>query len=299
MSKIKFTGIMPAMLTPLDANGKVIKSAVKDMADHMIAAGVDGFYAVGGTGEGVLINLEQRKAMAQAVIEAVDHRAKVIVHTGAINSLEVMEFTRFATAAGADGISSVPPSIYFKNSFDEIVRFYSDMAKNTDLPILIYANQTGAGIDMSKLLGELLKIDNICGAKDTRANYYAMWQLKQVNNGDINVINGPDESLLCGLCMGADGGIGGTYSAMPELFVALYQAFKAGKLDEARQLQHRINRIIKVLLNFAVGSVISPMKELLKLKGIDTGAPTYPAVDFSEDRKKAFVDALNEAGYQW
>ena len=104
MSKIKFTGIMPAMLTPLDSNGKVIKSAVKAMADNMIAAGVDGFYAVGGTGEGVLLTLEQRKAMAEAVIEAVDHRAKVIVHTGAINSLEVLEFTRFATAAGADGI---------------------------------------------------------------------------------------------------------------------------------------------------------------------------------------------------
>ncbi len=299
MSKIKFTGIMPAMLTPLDANGKVIKSAVKDMADYMIAAGVDGFYTVGGTGEGVMINLEQRKAMAEAAIEAVAGRAKVIVHTGAVNSLEVLDFTRFATAAGADGISSVPPSIYFKSSFDQTVRFYTDMANNTNLPILIYANQTGAGMDMSKLLTELLKVDNICGAKDTRANYYAMWQLKQINNGDINVINGPDESLLCGLCMGADGGIGGTYAAMPELFVALYKAFKAGELDKARELQNRINRIIKVLLQFATGSVIPAMKELLKLKGIDAGAPTYPAVDFSEDRKKAFIDALNEAGYTW
>lgn len=299
MSKIQFTGIMPAMLTPLDANGKVIKSAVREMADYMIAAGVDGFYAVGGTGEGVLIDLTQRKAMAEAVIEAVGGRAKVIIHTGSINSLEVMELTRFATAAGADGISSVPPSIYFKNSFDEVVRFYSDMAKNTHLPILIYANQTGAGINMSKLLTELLKIDNICGAKDTRADYYAMWQLKQVNNGDINVINGPDESLLCGLCMGADGGIGGTYSAMPELFVALYRAFKAGELDKARELQCRVNRIIQTILSFSESSCIAPMKELLKIKGIDTGAPTYPAVDFSAERKKAFIDALNKAGYNW
>ena len=111
MSKIKFTGIMPALLTPLDKDGKVIKSAVKDMVDYMIAANVDGFYAVGGTGEGVLLTLEQRKMMAQAAIEAAAGRAKVIVHTGAINCDEVMELTRFATAAGADGISSVPPSI--------------------------------------------------------------------------------------------------------------------------------------------------------------------------------------------
>lgn len=100
MSKIKFTGIMPAILTPMDAGGKIIVPAVQKMVDQMLAAGVDGFYTVGATGEGVLISLEQRKAMTQAVIDAVAGRGKVIVHTGAINCSEVMELTRFATAAG-------------------------------------------------------------------------------------------------------------------------------------------------------------------------------------------------------
>lgn len=299
MSKIQFTGIMPALITPLDAAGKVKKAVVKTLVDRYLDAGVDGFYSVGGTGEGVLLTLDQRKAMAEAAIEANAGRGKVIVHTGAINSLEVLELTRFATAAGADGISSIMPSIYFKYNFKETLRFYSDIAKNTDLPILIYANHTGAGINMNELMAELLKIDNICGAKDTRSSNFAMWQLKQLNGGDINVINGPDESLLCGLCMGADGGIGGTYSAMPELFVALYRAFKAGELDKARELQCRVNRIIQTILSFSESSCIAPMKELLKIKGIDTGAPTYPAVDFSAERKKAFIDALTEAGYNW
>ena len=297
MSKIKFTGIMPALLTPLDKDGKVIKSAVKDMVEYMIAANVDGFYAVGGTGEGVLLTLEQRKMMAQAAIEAAAGRAKVIVHTGAINCDEVMELTRFATAAGADGISSVPPSIYFPNSMDEVLRFYRSIAGNTHLPILIYANHTGAGINMNALMSELLKIDNIAGAKDTRANYFAMWQLKQLNNGDINIINGPDESLLCGLSMGADGGIGCTYAAMPELYVDLYRNFKAGDFARAQEIQNRINKVIAAMGKFVEGNIIQTTKELMRLKGFEPGAATFQAKEFTAEKRKAFADAMEEAGF--
>ena len=299
MSKIQFTGIMPALITPLDAAGKVKKAVVKTLVDRYLDAGVDGFYSVGGTGEGVLLTIDQRKAMAEAAIEANAGRGKVIVHTGAINSLEVLELTRFATAAGADGISSIMPSIYFKYNFKETLRFYSDIAKNTDLPILIYANHTGAGINMNELMAELLKIDNICGAKDTRSSNFAMWQLKQLNGGDINVINGPDEALLCGLCMGADGGIGATYGVMPELFVGIYRAYKAGDIAKAQQLQYQANKVIKVLLDFAEGSVVKPVKELLRINGIDAGYDVYPADEYTPERTKALTEALKRAGYEF
>lgn len=299
MEKIKFTGIMPALITPLDKSGNVKKDTVKKLVDHYLAAGVDGFYAVGGTGEGVLLTLEQRKAMAEAAIEATAGRGKVIVHTGAINSLEVLELTKFATAAGADGISSILPSIYSKYNFDETVRFYRDIAKNTDLPILIYANHTGNGMNVNELLAELLKITNICGAKDTRANYYALWQLKQLNNGNVNVINGPDESLLCGLCMGADGGIGATYGVMPELFVGIYRAFKIGNMTVAHELQSRACRIIQVMLKYAAGSVVKPIKEMLRINGIDAGYDIYPADNFSLERSLAMTADLKSVEYDF
>ena len=299
MSKIHFTGIMPALITPLDEKGNVKVDTVKTLVDYYLDCGVDGFYSVGGTGEGVLLTLDQRKAMAEAAIQANAKRGKVIVHTGAINSLEVLELTRFATAAGADGISSVLPSIYFQYNFDEIVRFYSDIAANTDLPILIYANHTGNGVNMTKLLERLLEIDNIVGAKDTRANYYAMWDLKQLNNGDVNIINGPDESLLCGLTMGADGGIGATYGAMPELFVGIYREFMAGNNLRARELQYQANKIIKTMLKHAGGCVIKPLKEMLRINGIDAGVDVYPAEGFTAERSKALVNDLDAVGYKW
>ncbi len=299
MSKIVFTGIMPALVTPVDKNGNIIYETVKALIDRYLAAGVDGFYAVGGTGEGVLLTLDQRKAMAEAAIKANNKRGKVIVHTGAINSKEVIELTKFATAAGADGISSILPSIYFQYNFNEIVRFYSDIAANTDLPILIYANHTGNGVNMTQLLKELLKIDNIVGAKDTRSNYYALWDLKQLNNGDVNIINGPDESLLCGLAMGADGGIGATYGAMPELFVGIYREFKAGNIKKAQELQFQANKLIQTMLTHCGGSIVKPLKEIIRISGIDAGENIYPAESYTAESSKALVAALDAAGYNW
>ena len=299
MSKVKFSGIMPALITPIDKNGKVIEDSVQKLIDFQLNAGVDGFYVIGGTGEGVVLTIDQRKAMVDATIKANRGRGKVIIHTGAINQNEVMEMTRYATKAGADGISSILPSIYFKYNMKELCTYYKTMADNTNLPILLYANHTSNGVDVNKMINELLKIDNIIGAKDTRANYYEMWKLKQLNGGNINVINGPDESLLCGLVMGADGGIGTTYNIMPDIYVNLFKKFKAGDIQGAMEMQAKASGIVKVLIDWGEGSAIRTTKEAIELLGINAGESALPALPFDKSKSKDFKKALQEAGYNF
>lgn len=297
MSKIKFTGIMPALVTPLDNAGKVKVEVVKQLVDYQLKKGVHGFYVLGGTGEGVLLTLEQRQAMAEAAVCANAGRGKVIIHTGSIHGRETLELTRHAQAIGADGVSSVLPSLYFGYTFEEIVGFYKDMAANTDLPILLYATNNGNGLDVNQMVAELLKVENIVGVKDTRANYFKMWELKQLNGGDVNVINGPDESLLCGLTMGADGGIGSTYNLMPELFVELFAAFKQGDIKQAQAVQCRLNRVIGVLIRWSEGNIIRPIKESLRLSGFGVGAAAYPAQEYSREKLARFKAEMEAAGY--
>ncbi len=297
MNKVQFTGILPALVTPLDSKGRVKTETVKKLVNDQLAAGVDGFYVAGGTGEGVLLSAAQRKAMTEAAIEGNAGRGKVIVHTGAICSEEVMELTRHATEAGAGGISSILPSIYFGYSMDEIIDFYKRMAANTDLPIIVYANHTGNNVDVNRMIDRLLAVENIVGAKDTRNHYFLMWQLKRLNGGNINVINGPDESLLCGLAMGADGGIGCNYNLMPELFVGLYRQFKAEDLAGAQETQNRINRIIAVTVGWCKGNIIRPVKASLRLSGYDVGEAVYPAADYTLEELEAFKRAMEAAGY--
>ena len=141
--------------------------------------------------------------------------------------------------------------------------YYTRLAGETNLPLLMYATQKTVALDVNGIIDRLLAVPNIVGAKDTRANYYKMWQLKQLNGGDVNVINGPDETLICGLMMGADGGIGSTYNVMPRWFSELFKAFRAGKIDEARAIQTKINYGIQALLRLGRGNTVRSVKAAL------------------------------------
>lgn len=287
---------MAALPTPLTNDGEIKVATVKKLVEHSLAEGLHGFYVTGATGEGVSLSAKKRETMVNAVIEANAGRGKVIVHVGAIDPYEAMALTRQATAAGADGVSAMPPNYMFEYDADEIIEYYTRLAGETNLPLLLYATPKTVALDINGIIERLLAVPNIVGAKDTRANYYKMWQLKQLNGGDVNVINGPDQMLICGLTMGADGGIGGTYSTMPRWFADLYKSFRAGKIDEARAIQAKINRGIHVLHAIGHGNGVRGVKTALTLQGFDMGAAVYPASRYSVDEMKQFEKELKTVG---
>jgi N-acetylneuraminate lyase len=296
MENIVFKGIMPAIITPYDDQGNIKTKTVEDIVNWHIDAGVTGFYVCGGTGEGPVLTKEMRMEMAEAVVEANNSRGKVLVHVGAFNSKEAIELTRHATKIGADGISSLPPNFYYDYCDDEIYDYYKTLAQNTDLPVLMYATTTIKSKDINSLLKKMMEIDNIVGLKDTRRNYHQMWQAKQINGGDINVVNGPDEMLICGLSMGADGGIGSTYNIMPEKFVALYDCFIKKDITGAQKMQTEINKIVDVLIKY---SVINAVKCALTLKGFDSGNAAYPSRIYTKEQISALKSDLEKAGYRF
>ena len=107
------------------------------------------------------------------------------------------------------------------------------------------------------------------------------------------MINGPDEMLICGLTMGADGGIGSTYNMMGPAFVKLYNAFTEGRFEDARQLQFRINRCIEIMLRHD-----GCMKQVLSEGGIDVGKPAFPGRVYTRGEMRGIMDELNRVGYQ-
>ncbi len=297
--KKKFTGVMSALVTPFDAMDKINKRAVKALVEYQLASGIGGFYLCGSTGEGVVMTSAQRKEMCETVLEANAGRGKIIVQTGSINCEESFELARHATQAGADGISSVPPSFYYRYTRSEIIDYYKRLAGNTSLPLLLYAVPLLAVGNVTEIIEKLLSVENVIGLKDTRADFFEMWKLSQLNHGDINIINGPDECLLCGLAMGADGGIGATYNVMPELFSELYRCFASKDFFAAQVLQGRINRIIQVLLSHAKSSCVGTVKLTLRLRGLDVGTQRYPAEDFTPAEVDSFKEAMLQAGYNF
>ena len=296
MSKVCFEGVMAALPTPLEDNGEIKVKTVKKLIDHLLDEGLYGFYVTGATGEGACLSAKKREVMVNAAIEANAGRGKMIIHIGSIDPYEAMELTRQATKAGADGVSAVPPNYMFEYDADEICEYYTRLAGETNLPLLMYATQKTVALDVNGIIDRLLAVPNIIGAKDTRANYYKMWQLKQLNGGDVNVINGPDQMLICGLTMGADGGIGGTYSVMPRWFAELYKSFRSGKIDEARAIQAKINNGIHALHTIGHGNGIRGVKTALTLQGFDMGPAICPAARYTADEMKEFAQKLKAVG---
>ena len=264
-----FHGILPAAVTPFDAAGKFNPAAFEQLLARVYAAGVDGVYVCGSTGEGLLQSVAQRQAVTEAAVQHSPAGKQVIVHVGAFATADAVTLAQHAARAGAHAVSALPPTGNY--SFAEIKAYYRAIATATDLPLLIYfmpalypAISTVAQID------ELCELPNVIGLKFTDFDLYKLSLLKQRG---LTLFNGYDEVLVAGLLMGADGGIGSFYNVAPELFVALYTHAQAGEWAQARAVQTRINELITIGVRYPV---VPAVKAMLRRQGIDCGACLAP-----------------------
>ena len=121
----------------------------------------------------------------------------------------------------------------------------------------------------------MLKNPNVIGVKNSSMPVQDIQMFKDVKGDDSIIFNGPDEQFISGRLIGADGGIGGTYAVMPELFLAADQALKAGNIQRAKEIQYKIDRIIYAMCS-CHGNLYAVMKEILKMNGINVGGVRKP-----------------------
>ncbi len=291
----KFKGVMPALVTPFDENKNVNVPVMKSLIEHLIGQGAYGFYIGGATGEGINMQREQREILAEEAIKHIGGRVPGIVHIASINFEEAKALARHAEAVGADAVSAIPP-LFFKYSEDDVFNYYKEIASSVNIPVMIYYN-TNAGFNMSaKFAARLFEIDNVTSIKWTSSDYYGMMMVKELTNGEMNVINGPDEMLLMGLCAGADGGIGTTYNFMLPTIKAVYENFAAGNIDEARRQQVKATRIISGLHKF---SALPASKVILEKQGFAVGDALTPFIHYTEEEKQLIVDEVAKMGMEF
>ncbi len=282
----KLKGVFPALMTAFknDADRSLDFENTKKLCRFLADAGVNGLYVGGSSGEMLLMSVDERKALLEAVIEvARETGLAIIAHTGATSTKDTLELTRHAEAVGADAISSVTP-LYFRYSVPEVNHYYERIAGETSLPVIIYNIPGMTGLTLNRdQLGALLSIPGVGGMKFTS---YDFFQLERLTNDfpDKIFYNGADEVLLSGLSAGADGGIGTTYNFMPERFVKIYADFKAGRLDEARKTQGEANESITAILKH--GGIPSS-KYLICRRGFDYGYCREPFMPLSKEATEA------------
>jgi len=287
----KFKGILVAMYACYDGKGEVSPNAVKRLARYYAGTGIKGLYVGGSSGEGMLQSVDERKRVLEAVMEEVGRELTVIAHVGAPSTRDSVELAIHAESVGADAISAVP-SIYYRLSPQSVERHWQAMIDSTSLPFFIYHIPQTTGFHLSTaLLARMAAQNKVIGVKISSESTYELQQFKAAGGPDFLVLNGPDEQYLAGRSIGADGGIGGTYGVMPELFLKIEQCFREGRMEEALEWQNRVNEIVTELL--ALPSLYGGCKAILKLRGLDCGEPRLPLLPIPASEMER-VARLNE-----
>lgn len=277
--KEPYHGIYAALVTPYTKDGQVNYDELQKLVCHLIDQGLEGFYVNGSTAEAFLLSQAEREKILEAVVEANAGRSKVICHVGAISTDEAIRYTRHAEQTGADAVSAISP-FYYKFSNREIVQYYNDIMSSTALPMFVYNFPNFSGFSLTAdILDELAKNQNLAGVKFTSSDMFLLEQIKS-NHPELAVWNGFDEMLASGLMAGADGGIGSTYNCMPKLAHKVYDAFRAGNLEEAQNKQRQMNQVIKVIGTYGV---FASVKEILEMEGFHLNGVRRPFTPMGEE----------------
>lgn len=289
----KYYGVIPAFYACYDENGEVSKEGVKKLTEYYIKKGVKGVYACGSSGECIYQSVEDRKATLEAIMEVGKGKLTVIAHVGCNNTKDSVELAKHAESLGVDAIASIPP-IYFKLPDHAVAAYWNEMsaaAPNTDFIIYNIPQLAGTALSIH-LLQEMKKNKRVIGVKNSSMPVQDIQMFQSAGGDDFIVFNGPDEQFISGRMMGAVGGIGGTYGAMPELFLKADALVKEHKNEEARELQYAINEIIYKLCS-GHGNMYGMIKEVLHIReGLELGGVRAPLVNLTENDKQIAKEAV-------
>ena len=264
----RFRGVWPALVTPLTEREELNVAVARALIDHLISCGIGGLYVCGGTGEGILLPLDVRQALAQVAVEQAGGRVPVIVHVGATATADALLLAAHAEQIGADGVAAIPP-FYYRVGFEGIREHYQLIAGASSLPLYLYYIPSATGVTLNaEQMWALCQIPNVRGFKYSAFDMYLLEQILSLGGGTLNVFSGPDELFAPMLTVGVDGAIGTTYNLLPAHFVQLYQAFQARDLERARALQSQANRVIDTFIRHGG---LPAVKEMMRMLGFDCG----------------------------
>lgn len=282
MKNTDLKGIYSALLASFDENGKINEAGLREIIRHNIdKMHVDGLYVGGSTGENFMLTTEEKKEIFRIAKDEAKDDIRLIAQVGSINVYESVELAKLATELGYDAISAVTP-FYYKFSFAEIKDYYNTIMESVDNRLIIYSIPFLTGVNMSvEQFGELFQNEKIVGVKFTAADFFLLERLRKAYPDHL-IFAGFDEMMLPATVLGVDGAIGSTFNVNGIRARQIFELAKAGKVDEAREIQHVTNDLIAAILD---NGLYPTIKNLLELQGVHAGYCHKPMASSNEAQK--------------
>lgn len=282
------TGIIVPLVSPIGSDGGLDLDSVAANASRVLAAGVDGLYLCGGTGDAAELTSAQRRAIVEVAMplaRAAD--ASVIVHVGQAPLAEVRALAEHALGRGADAVASVP----LRGAWEQTVRYYRGLAE-VGGPVFVY-HMPPAGFPASfDQLADVLAIEGVAGAKVSDWNLFLLGRLVETYPDKV-FYSGLDENLGLGLLSGAAGSIGTWSNLVPAFYARIWAASQAGQEAEVLRL-HRAWR--SFLARGWAGDIIAVFEALMAARGYATSCfrVPAPATVFAGPELAAMLAALDQ-----
>lgn len=280
----KYKGIIPAFYACYDSDGNISAEGVRALTDYYVEKGVKGVYVNGSSGECIYQSVEDKKLVLEQVMAQAKGRLTVIAHVACNNTKDSMELARHAQSLHVDAIAAIPP-IYFHLPEYAIAQYWNDIsAAAPDTDFVIYNIPQLAGVSLTMSLFERMRENpRVIGVKNSSMPVQDIQMFRQAAGDSYIIFNGPDEQFISGRVIGAEGAIGGTYGAMPELFLKMDEYVKTGELEKARAIQYSVNEIIYKMCS-AHGNMYGVIKAILNInEGLDLGGVRKPLPALTED----------------
>ncbi|NCB25453.1 MAG: dihydrodipicolinate synthase family protein [Bacteroidia bacterium] len=285
-------GVTTAMVTPFDTEGKVDEKTLRSYTEYLVEQGVHCLYPCGTTGEMLKMSSEERKLVAQTVVDQVAGRIPVFIHVGAMTTVQTIELALHAKEIGAAGVGVVTPQ-YFGVTDREMIEFYVTVSKalDDDFAVYLYNIPQCAANDLTPQVIEriLERTKNVVGVKYSFADFIRLKDYLACNNGNFDVVFGPDRLLLPAMAMGCVGTVSGCSNCGPQPFVQVYERFMQGDLDGAREAQGRATRLCEITKN---GANMAIFKAAMEFNGLPASHMRAPALDLTVDEREELFAAL-------
>jgi len=293
---VKLEGVFPPAITPFKEDDEVDVEKLTEYLDFLVKNRVHGIFLLGTNGEGPLLTHEEKKLLIKTAVEHVNGRIPIIVGTGCTSTKETVELSKYAEKVGADAIHVVTP-YYYPVSEEGFIRHYNKITESVELPLIIYyiPERTGVKMSVSTLL-KLAHNEKIIGIKDSSKSiewfYEAINTVKRIRE-DFVFFGGSDALIYVHLVLGASGVVSAVANVFPEIVVELYEEFRRGNLQKAKQLQ---DKILAIRRSLKMGPYLGGVKAALKLRGMDFGDPRSPLVGYSNKELEELEKKLEEIG---
>ncbi|MFK7811065.1 MAG: dihydrodipicolinate synthase family protein [Maribacter sp.] len=289
--KVEWKGVMPAVTTKFNDDDTLDLEMFGKNIKAQIAAGVNGIVLGGSLGEASTLLPEEKNALIRETVELCEGKIPVVMTIAEQATKVAIQAASDAKENGANALMILPPMRY-KSTDIETVQYFKDIAKSTDLPIMIYNNPVDYKIEVTvDMFKELLELDNITAVKESTRDIINIGRLQNEFGDRLAILTGVDPLALESLLIGADGWVAGLVCAFPEETVAIYKLAKAGRTEEAIAIYRWFLPLLEL--------DISPqLVQNIKLAEVATGIGTEnvrkPRLNLSGDERKRVLKVIED-----